>query len=1279
MGILPEINRVWVSVDNRLFFWNYLYPQEFFEYDSLSEVIMSVALTTPKAGVFVDSVKYILVVSTTIEVVILAVTISNDGALRIVPTAYTVSTDNVTVYKLVGSQSGRVFMGGHDANLYELAYDSPESNWSSLLGIESRNSHKCRKINHTTWNWKKVLLPPVVRSWIDNVDESIVDMCVDDVRHLLFCVTSANRVRVIYLGKNFEATAVLSDDFDLFTEVSTFCNNERRGYSVRESAPDAGIFSDEDSVAVAGMFVVPVTESKKVNLTIVLQNGFRVCLRLIDTSGGMTASGVSLDNTANIEAMSGLRLSIVFVRGPPPAEAISLSNPAIYSSSSAASGVKTKDIAGWLPVKDRNAVRDGVRVAPGGVYCANGIFLMSGKMSANQPDSVIGVSEDLLRRSDRPSNKYGEPPSLRENVSTIVSSTSIQASSRGGSVFAGKIYDIKESCSFIHSDRAALLRALSIISATPNPTEVKDKSIYTSKPGFINGFPNVAVPVTYSAGIVAQNSRHVEFGICSSDVKFVTRPTEVEQQAIPLSHQRQLICLSRAGVQVFRKMRPIDYLIRFLLNKKLSVADEFVGNAITNGGATGSNNEVSLFFNRYGEVRACAMCIEILCGLHDDVTLGADLAFASAVLGAGDKRVLREEAFKCLRSTKFGGEPAVNNYNQQQQSSTANKTSTDGRVAAGGNFNPNFVNSHVHHASFMVCSRVLRPVWLRTITENGKIAPIWILADSWLLTCIRTHLENLRVFLGDYFRNALQARVLSSDTNSSVVGAPGNILDQLRIDFQEQQKRETSQLQQYTTEAVTREENSIHALWRLVSRAIQALNLIDILQFIQYNLKVDVPWRDLESTSFKTLVVSATVHDKIKRMMAALIVKLNKSSDQTVANSVDHVVNRLSDECFLYFSAGDRYGFEATKLVESIEKSIEQQSKHGTQDSSYAFSKSTEAETELLTVLLLKASAYWRSLSNVRDLGLASGDQFCELSTYSNALAKFGDAGRLGIVKLCLAVASHFLSSTDGSDAFRDGLVISAHGRDDGLFASSSSRSALSMASWERWLYHTGAELSADQRRQALDSVYACLLSHIGARFDLLNRTQSGDGSSSSGSNSSSESASYKEMINSIRIMVDEVLATCTDSHLRTLLFDLLLDRSEHELLRIPPETATTNNRDLELFIQDRDADYKYQLLYRYYRTHQLFIPACEHMRRLSHSVTNLDVAIREECLSCAHAAAQDAVALNQYYNNNVGGASGASLTDLLSLISDEVVVVGKLVHILDELLLLLILLFVLV
>jgi hypothetical protein len=276
-------------------------------------------------------------------------------------------------------------------------------------------------------------------------------------------------------------------------------------------------------------------------------------------------------------------------------------------------------------------------------------------------------------------------------------------------------------------------------------------------------------------------------------------------------------------------------------------------------------------------------------------------------------------------------------------------------------------------------------------------------------------------------------------------------------------------------------------------------------------------------------------------------------------------------------------------------------------------------------------------------------------------------------------VASHFLSSHDGSDAFRDGLVISAHGRDDGLFASSSSRSALSMASWERWLYHTGAELSADQRRQALDSVYACLLSHIGARFDLLNRTQSGDGSSSSGSNSSSESASYKEMINSIRIMVDEVLATCTDSHLRTLLFDLLLDRSEHELLRIPPETATTNNRDLELFIQDRDADYKYQLLYRYYRTHQLFIPACEHMRRLSHSVTNLDVAIREECLSCAHAVAQDAVALNQYYNNNVGGASGASLTDLLSLISDEVVVVGKLVHILDELLLLLILLFVLV
>ena len=39
MGILPEINRAWVTIDNRLYLWNYEQPDQFTEYEGLDDAI----------------------------------------------------------------------------------------------------------------------------------------------------------------------------------------------------------------------------------------------------------------------------------------------------------------------------------------------------------------------------------------------------------------------------------------------------------------------------------------------------------------------------------------------------------------------------------------------------------------------------------------------------------------------------------------------------------------------------------------------------------------------------------------------------------------------------------------------------------------------------------------------------------------------------------------------------------------------------------------------------------------------------------------------------------------------------------------------------------------------------------------------------------------------------------------------------------------------------------------------------------------------------------------
>lgn len=142
MGLFPEIHRAWVTIDNKFFIWSYLNGTDFNEYDELDQVIVSAGLVRPKPGIFKDYVKYLLVLATPVEVVLVAVAISNIGGheeLNLLPTNYSVSSDSVNMLKIAGTKNGRIFMCGQDGCLYELTYEAEEG-WVRK---------KCRKLNHS--------------------------------------------------------------------------------------------------------------------------------------------------------------------------------------------------------------------------------------------------------------------------------------------------------------------------------------------------------------------------------------------------------------------------------------------------------------------------------------------------------------------------------------------------------------------------------------------------------------------------------------------------------------------------------------------------------------------------------------------------------------------------------------------------------------------------------------------------------------------------------------------------------------------------------------------------------------------------------------------------------------------------------------------------------------------------------------------------------------------------------------------------------------------------
>jgi nuclear pore complex protein Nup155 len=214
--------------------------------------------------------------------------------------------------KVVGSQTGRIFMAGSNGNMYELDYKSSESAWATVFG--SGQTHKCQKINHSAWNWKLVdLVPPFLRTILD-VNDSLVDLIMDDMRNVLYTVSLRGILSAFYLGADSKAVSPpIVREFDIFQEVQKFLSYQM----VPESSPRESVFRDTRSMSIAGVFIIPFTESRKVHTVVMLNNGIRIYLRLIGSDRLPFTSAVG--SRGNIVPVG---VQIVYVRNPPSPDAI---------------------------------------------------------------------------------------------------------------------------------------------------------------------------------------------------------------------------------------------------------------------------------------------------------------------------------------------------------------------------------------------------------------------------------------------------------------------------------------------------------------------------------------------------------------------------------------------------------------------------------------------------------------------------------------------------------------------------------------------------------------------------------------------------------------------------------------------------------------------------------------------------------------------------------------------------------------------------------------------
>ncbi|KAL7580131.1 hypothetical protein ACA910_012889 [Epithemia clementina (nom. ined.)] len=268
MGLLLPVGLAWMTVDEKLFLFSSEDPSqrsiERFE-NPRKQPILAVALVKPKPGVFKkEIVEWCLVLTTSEEAMLLALA-RIDGTLQLMPTSFLTSTDFVQMTCAVGTDNGRIFLGGDDGCLHEMVYEDHaldddyssdpkkqntvdkqldefydgtkmlpdvvnsfsgpsvsetvwnlgKRSWDSVSQSNENGPRKCRKLNRTTQ--ASSLLPSLVTNAIHRVSSvvfgahnggRIVRLAVDSQRRTLYCLSEKGWISVFDLGQPNNAPCI---------------------------------------------------------------------------------------------------------------------------------------------------------------------------------------------------------------------------------------------------------------------------------------------------------------------------------------------------------------------------------------------------------------------------------------------------------------------------------------------------------------------------------------------------------------------------------------------------------------------------------------------------------------------------------------------------------------------------------------------------------------------------------------------------------------------------------------------------------------------------------------------------------------------------------------------------------------------------------------------------------------------------------------------------------------------------------------------------------------
>ncbi|EEB07656.1 nucleoporin Nup157/170 [Schizosaccharomyces japonicus yFS275] len=288
MGLFAEIQRAWITVDNRLFLWDFMSEQNFQAYEELKHTITCIKLVRPRESVFVDDIKYLLVIATTQDMLLLGVSIdSTTRDLSFYHTKMQISIGGIGVNCIEATLDGRIFFSGRqDSNLYEFVYQSEEG-WFSK---------RCAKVNLTASSLGD-LLPSFMYQKGDK--EFIEQIAIDDSRKLLYTLTNKSSVVCYKLEKKGIQRCVHYSYRSMLSQA--------------QMLNASSVLLDPRFVKLVSIVPIPSYESQQIYAVVITSSGCRLYMR----GGRSTSPYFQKADFADPQSAYPSTLQITHIRFPP--------------------------------------------------------------------------------------------------------------------------------------------------------------------------------------------------------------------------------------------------------------------------------------------------------------------------------------------------------------------------------------------------------------------------------------------------------------------------------------------------------------------------------------------------------------------------------------------------------------------------------------------------------------------------------------------------------------------------------------------------------------------------------------------------------------------------------------------------------------------------------------------------------------------------------------------------------------------------------------------------